>query len=319
MRESELPIDPRIADRREEVHREHRRRWMVRLGVVAGLFGLVALAIAATRSPLLDVDTVEVVGADRTGRHTVLSTVEGLPGTAMLDVDPSAVDEAVSTLPWIASVEVRREWPSTVVIELTERTGVAVVAVDEGTWQTVDADGRVLAEQPDRPAGLVSLMDVVPGQAPGDQLEGVDDLLEVAAAVGPDEVALITGVRTAGEEVILELAPGGVAVLGDTSRLDDKIDATVTLLRSVDDRCMIRIDVRVPGMPTITRDDECAGATPPTTLPPVGVEGLDPGLDPAGIDGTVVEEFVPVTDPGFTETTVATWVDPVAGADGTTG
>jgi cell division protein FtsQ len=298
--DAELPIDPRIADRRDEVHREHRRRWLVRLGVVGALFGLAALGVAATQSPLLDVDTVEVVGADRTGRHTVLATVDDLPGTAMLDVDPAAVSDAVSTLPWIAAVDVRREWPSTVVIELTERTGVAVVAVDEGTWQTVDADGRVLTEQPERPEGLVTLMEVAPGGAPGDRLEGVDELLEVAAAVGPDEVGLITGVRSLGDEVVLELAPGGVAVLGDTSRLADKIEATVTLLRSVDDRCMLRIDVRVPGMPTITRDDTCAGATPPTT-PPVS---LAEGPEVTG------PEVPTVADPAVTATTAATWDDP---------
>jgi cell division protein FtsQ len=319
MAEVDLPIDPRIADRREEVHREHRRRWLVRLGIVAALFAVAALGVAATRSPLLDVDTVEVVGADRTGRHTVLATVDDLPGTAMLDVDPDAVGDAVSELPWVSAVEVRREWPSTVIVELTERTGVAVVAVDERTWQTVDAEGRVLAEQPERPAGLVSLMDVPAGSAPGDRLEGVEELLEVAAAVGPDDVALITGVRSQGDDVLLELAPGGVALLGDTSRLDDKIDATITLLRSVDDRCMLRIDVRVPGMPTITRDDDCAGATPPTTAPlttaPTSV------TDPVAGDPTTAtgDAAVTATTAWAPPTTAATSVPVDPTAVGTTG
>jgi cell division protein FtsQ len=312
--EDELPIDPRIADRREEVHREHRRRWLVRLGIVVGLFLVAALGVAATRSPLLDVDTVEVVGADRTGSDTVLSAVDGLAGSAMLDVDPGAVAASVSALPWVSGVEVRREWPSTVVIELTERTGVAVVAVDDQTWQTIDADGRVLAEQPERPDGMVSLMDVAPGSAPGDRLEGVDELLEVASAVGADEASLITGVRADGDDVLLELAPGGVALLGDTTRLDDKIEATVTLLRSVDDRCMIRIDVRVPAMPTITRDDACAGATPPTTAPPTTLPfdavgdpttAATSSTDPLGTEPTATTAWVPPTtvDPVLGDTT----------------
>ena len=67
------PIDPRIRQRRIAVRREEgRRRLRLLVGVVT-VSGLVVGGWAATRSPLLDVDRVDVVGAARTPRDALVA------------------------------------------------------------------------------------------------------------------------------------------------------------------------------------------------------------------------------------------------------
>src|SRR5690606_29460453 len=190
---------------------------------------------------------------------------DDLPGTPMVDVDTSDVAAAVRELPWVASAEVRREWPGTIVIQVDERTAVAAVAVDDRTWQRIDPEGRGLDERPERPAGLLPLLGVEPGRAPGDRLEGTEALLDLAGRVPAGDVELFAGARRDGDDLLLEVAGGGAVLLGDDRDLDDKVAAAVTLLRQVDTRCLERADVRVPAMPTVRRDEACAGPPPPTT------------------------------------------------------
>jgi cell division protein FtsQ len=291
-------MDPRFADRREEVQRENRRRLALRLGGILGVLVLVGGLIALARSPLFDVDTVEISGADGAGRDAVLQATADLIGTPLIDVDLGDVADDVRSVPWVASVHVERDWPSGIVIEVTERSAVARVAVGE-RWQVIDADGRVLAEVEHPDDELLELVGVQPAASPGDRLESADELLEVAGALTPAVQSRVTGVRVGDTgELELLLDPHGVIRFGDTTQLDDKMLALATLLTRVDDRCIQRIDVRVPAAPTIVRGDRCAGpATTTTTVwtPPV--------TDTTATTGLATATTAPVTTVAATATT----------------
>ncbi len=77
-------------------------------------------------------------------------------GTPLARLDTDEVADRVRALPSVASVDVRRSWPHTLVIEVTERTPVAVVAATDG-FVVLDASGVVFNQVTARPPSVVLL------------------------------------------------------------------------------------------------------------------------------------------------------------------
>lgn len=227
-----------------------------------------AAALGATRSPLLDVDRIEVTGAERTEVPQIVEASGVELGDRMVQLDPGEVEEGVAALPWIDEVRVVRDWPSTVLVDVSERVAVAVVEAASGGLLLVDAEGRLL-EEVDDPGSLVLLEGVPAGAGPGARLEAPDDVLEVAAATGSELADAVAAVVWDDGEAKLRLRGEGMARLGGTEDLEAKLDALATVWAQVDTRCLGLIDVRVPTAPTVTRSGECdpAAATPPASEP----------------------------------------------------
>ena len=145
-------IDPRIRARRILVKRDEDRSRVSRLIIVLGLLAIVAGSVAALRSPLLDVDHLRVVGARRTNPATIAAASGVRRGISMGDVKLSAASQRVATLPWVLHATVKRQWPGTVRIEVTERSPEAEIRRSGGGWLLVDRTGRLLARSPIRQA-----------------------------------------------------------------------------------------------------------------------------------------------------------------------
>ena len=234
---------------------EGRRRLRILLGClgVAAAAGLIA---AAGRSPLFDVDYVDVRGAERTPRGDIVAAGGLDRRPAMLDVDAGRVARAVEALPWVATARVRREWPGTVRLDVTERRPAAVVPAPAGGWAQVDRTGRVLATGPDKPAGLPVIGGVTWPDGPGAVLPAsAAASLRVAAALPAGLRERIADVATlAGGEVELQLVPpGGVVRLGPPVDLQAKLSVLATVLGEADLAGVQVIDVRVPRAPALTR------------------------------------------------------------------
>jgi cell division protein FtsQ len=270
-----LPMDPRIRERRVAVQRRAgRRRLYVLLGLVAVLF-LVAMADAVAHSPLLDVRHVRVRGANHTD-PALIALAAGLRGNrSMIDVNAAAMAARIDRLPWVATARVRREWPSTVRIEITERTAWAVVAEAVPAappaprsglrpaapaptrWGLVDSTGRVLAVAASPPPGLVRLIGVGPAGAPGSQLDSVAGPALAVVAALPDD--LRSRLTTAGPavasptEIDLAMTGAGVVRWGPPDQAGDKVLALRTVLARVDLTDVATVDVRVPLAPVLTR------------------------------------------------------------------
>jgi cell division septal protein FtsQ len=199
-------------------------------------------------------------------------------------------------------VEVRRDWPATIVVELTERRSVAAVAAGEDRWQVIDADGRVVAVVDELPPELVLLADVAPAGGPGERVAGADAHLAVAVAL-PDELRdRMRAVRTSDAgDLLLDLAPEGRARLGAPDDLEQKLAALVVVLDQVDLRCLSVVDVRVPTAPTVRRVEECAA--PPTTTTTLWV---DPSATVPGTATTATTGTAPAT------TTTTVWTAPTS-------
>jgi cell division protein FtsQ len=274
-------VDPRMRSRRIGVRRDAGRRRLKRVGlaltVVAVLLGLAF----ATRTSLLDVERVTVRGADQDRSDEVRAAAGLVPGEALVDVDTDAAAARVEELPWVASAEVVRSWPSTVRVDVTERVPVALVQVSERRAALVDADGWVISvetrtegepagESGDQPAvqpgvpdaadpavpdGTVVVTGVDQRVAAGERLDAeVRDALSVAAATAERMPGAFTAIST---ELDAELTEGGTVRFGSIEDLGDKITAVKTVLSDVDISCLAVLDVRVPGSPALTRNQGC--------------------------------------------------------------
>ncbi len=249
-----VPIDPRIRRRRIEVRRSEGRR---RLRLI--LIGLTIAAVTAgvwfgVRSPLLDVDRLKVVGADRTTAEAVVAAAGVERGRPMVDVEVEAVARAVENLPWVHTASARRLWPATVEVTVTERRPVAVTSADGESWAVLDASGRVLERRSNRPPELMLLEGTGPAPEPGETLVAADGLLDVFAAMSPELAARTAAIAAVdGGQVELRLNPRGTVRLGPPHQLDAKVEAAETMLASVDLRNLAILDVRLPSSPVLTR------------------------------------------------------------------
>jgi len=248
-------IDPRIRLRRIAVRREEgRRRLRVLVGVIT-VSGLLVGGWGATRSPLLDVDGIDVVGASRTPRQDLVDASGIIFGQAMIDVDERAAVERVADLPWVLTASVERRWPDSVVIEVVERNPVAAAPAAGDGWALVDASGQVLAVMASAPSNLVALAGIAPAGPPGSVLGGpAAALLAVASAVPADLRPRVSAVQAGPDAgVELRLQPEGTVRLGPPLQLDEKFRAALTVLGQVDTRALSTLDVRIPESPVLTR------------------------------------------------------------------
>jgi cell division protein FtsQ len=251
-------IDPRIRARRIAVRRAPGRRRLRGLLAAAVVVGAVAVAWIVTRTPLLDVDRIAVVGAERTPPADVVAATGIDVGQPLVDVDSAASARAVDGLPWVASVAVERHWPGTVVVRIEERRPVAIAPAEEGGWAVLAADGQAMEVVAEPPAGLVPLVDVTAVPDDG-QLEADTAAALAVARLLPSSLSgrlLGVGPGTGGD-VELRLDPAGVVRLGGSGDLPAKLVAADAVLTQAPSGCVAVVDVRVPDSPVLTQRPEC--------------------------------------------------------------
>ena len=259
-----LRIDPRLRLRRISVVRGVGRRRLVRIGAVMGLVLAVAAVWGVLRSPLFDVDGLAIEGASRTDPTHIARAANLGATTALVDVDLSAVERDVGLLPWVATAKVRRSWPGTIDIVVTERAPVAVVevlAVAAATvgWNTesvpvalVDAEGRVLDLRARAPLGLPNISGIPSAGIPGSHVDA-PAALAVAAQLPSELAGQVVEIAVRDGERWLVLSEGAEVRLGSADELAEKLVAAATMVSQVDQVGIVVIDVRVPTAPVVRR------------------------------------------------------------------
>lgn len=262
------PVDPRLRARRIEVRRREGRRRLRRLLALLVITLLAAAAWGISRSPLLDVDHIDVSGLRRADLDQVVAASGVTRGDALLDVDLDGAETGISQLGWIESVTASRSWRGTVHLTVVEREPVAVLAVDDGDHWLVDTSGRLI----DRalPTDIAAWPLVRGAKLPAEG-NTVDPTHRRAVQVAEE---LTAGLRTwvsaitidAQGELWIELAaPAGTdfvldqarARLGDGRDLRTQLMAVETILTRVELDCLAVIDARVGSAPVVTRHEGC--------------------------------------------------------------
>jgi cell division protein FtsQ len=242
-----------VRARREAVPKSVRRfseRIRLRLrGPVPWLAGglavvvVAALAWVALATSVLGVREIRVTGSKIAGVERVRNVAGVAEGTPLARVDVDAVRTRVRTLPSVADVVVRRAWPTTLVIDVSERVAVASVAVNGG-YLVLDAAGVVFTTATDRPQGLVLLQVARVGPAePATQAA-----LRVLAALTPAlRSQLRELVADSSTRIRLELTGGRKVLWGDAEESEMKARVATSLLSN----SVRTIDVSAPEVVTV--------------------------------------------------------------------
>jgi len=246
--------DPRIHERRVRVERERgRRRLRILLGTILAA-GLIAGTLAVLHTSLFGARSVLITGAAHTPRGEIIHVTGLYREPPLIDLNTTAMARRLDRLPWVASASVKLDWPSTVAISLTERTPVAASVLPSGRYAVLDASGRVLADERSRPAALAL---VEPSRTPGDPGSSLGasarSLLAAAAALPVSLLPQVDQIAVSRSDgVVVRLAGGREAVVGDDEALAQKFVSLATVLRRVNLTGISGIDLRVPTSPVLT-------------------------------------------------------------------
>lgn len=247
------PIDPRLRARRVAVSEARVRRRHRLLVFVVGLVTIATGAwLLAYRSPLLDVDHVDVRGEGHAEARSLARATGVATGTPLLGVDRAAVRHRVEAQPWVLQATVTRRWPGTLQVTVVERTPVALLG-QGGAATVVDQTGRVLGPAP-RSAVLPHLE--VPVVPVGSRLDPRSRT--VAAVIGdlPERVRreVLRGGVAKGN-LTFTLIDGVTVRWGDPTATRDKARSLQLLLAKADRASIATIDVSVPSAAALTRKD----------------------------------------------------------------
>lgn len=263
----EPEIDPRIKDRRRRVLRAaglRRLRWV--LAVLAVVILIVGFNVTL-RSPLFHVRDVRITGTTYIDPADLDPIVSSLVGTPLAQVDLGDVRQRVEENVWVRTVDVSRDWPRTLHIDIQERRPVAYYPGDDGLIHLVDVDGRVLMTLEGLPTQFVEVGGYANSAGPGE--DAPPELLPTIKVANdlPETLKADTKVvRLAGEGVVLELKAGGFIILGDTTGLKDKLVAALAVRGQCPPGSYRTLDVRVPSRPAVSPKNGCDG-TVDTTKP----------------------------------------------------
>jgi cell division septal protein FtsQ len=228
------------------------------------VFGLTVFALCAvfggyglTRSPILDLDRVQVSGAE----HTSLDAIRDASGldlrTAMTDLDLAGARTAVAALPWVGEVHIARRWPATAVIRVVERVPAASVRTPDGIV-LVDKTARVLERVATAPADLPKLVVVDPPVEPGAVQPHVAELISVAVQLSPELRAWVSSLTVSADgSPQLRLRDDVPVIFGDAVRISEKLIDLATVLTRVDLKDICRIDISVVHNPSVARVPNC--------------------------------------------------------------
>ncbi|WP_228717333.1 cell division protein FtsQ/DivIB [Allosaccharopolyspora coralli] len=201
-----------------------------------------ALVLVAYFTPALSVRSVEVQGATTVPKQQLTERAQVPMGRPMLQVDSDAIVQRLRANPSIASADVSLSWPSTVSIEVTERTP-KLYSMDQGMARLIDGEGVGFTKVRQPPPDLPELR--VRGK---ERDAAVAASLRILEALPPDVRAEVTAVIANGpNNVSLDLVGNRRVEWGSTADSARKAQILPPLLT----RDGTLYDVTTPALPTV--------------------------------------------------------------------
>lgn len=187
------------------------------------------------RSSAFGVQHVTVQGLKLIPESEILKLANGVQGQNLLLFDQEGLSYKVSLHPLVQSVQFQRKLPHTLVIQVTERTPIALVVVPKGVVE-VDAQGTFLRRleswpKTDQPVITgINLADTVgPGQNLGNP--SLTATLNLLVQAPPGLRAQIGELHVdSSQQMTLFLTSGVEVRLGQANDWKDKLDALLQLI-----------------------------------------------------------------------------------------
>lgn len=240
-----------LKSRKAFARRQWRRRWLAWRYLIVGTL-VIALLLggiwAVYFSTWLQVKGTSAHGTMKmTSAKEVVEFAAAPIGEPLATADLEAVQVRVlNGLPMVRSVNVSREWPDKIRVDVTERTPVAVVSIG-GRLRALDETGTVFWSYKKAPAGLPMVNTVT-----GTNSDALREAAAVASALPADLAKKVDHVEvTTVDSISLELRNDKRVVWGSSAQSDTKADVLVALMKAEPD--VARYDVTVPGQPVTSK------------------------------------------------------------------
>ncbi len=236
--------DQLISSRKRFARRRWARRWLAWRRITVAVLALLIVGgavFAVYFSSWLEVEGVEVRGTLDLTSGDIAAAAEVPIGQPLAKVDLEAIERKVMSLGAVRTVDVSRKWPHDVLIEIEERTPVAVVKRGD-LLRNLDAEGVVFGDRRRPPANLPMV------ETSSDV--GTDALREAATVAGALEPAFLATVDhlevESVDQITLVLRDDRIVLWGNAEQSGEKAEVLSALLS----REATVYDVSVPGSPT---------------------------------------------------------------------
>ncbi len=214
--------------------------WAIATGVLLVVGGLAWLVYGTA---VLGMRDVKVVGVQFLTPLQIEQAVAVPIDEPLARVDLDGVRTRVREIPAVDRVVVRRSWPSTLVVEVVERTPMAAVP-QNGQFSLIDRSGVAYRTVAKAPAGLPLVRVDFPGPSDVNTRSALTVLGSLSADLREQVVAVSVATPA---QIRLELRKDRTVVWGDDTQSDTKSQVATSLLKKAGQE----IDVSAPGVVTI--------------------------------------------------------------------
>lgn len=220
-------------------------RARVRRSTVLLLVAVALLAVGtwvAYFSPLLVVREVAVAGQRTVTAEEVVAAAAVPMGAPLARQDVQAIAERTTRIPAVRAAAVTRRWPGTLLVTVSERSGVLAVEQADG-FLLVDGEGIAYDREASPPKGAIRAE-----VDPGDQTL-LREVGRVAAGLPPEFAADVKGLTATGpDQITLRLRSGVEVVWGSANDSPLKALIVAALIKQQPQKT---IDVSSPNNPAV--------------------------------------------------------------------
>ncbi len=272
------------------------------------LFGIVVALLSNTS--MFSVRQVDTYDTEHLTAENIAKLAAIGDGTTLLNVDVSTIEQRLQKNPWVGSVDVVRQYPDTLRLEVHERTPVFYVVMgagsagwlmsEDGVWieplQIEEHSGKSASDAALKQAasmGLTLIYNVPASVSPKPGTSSTDACIASVMAFRNQLSAAfkdhIVSYSAASEDDIACILDSGIEIsMGSPSNIDNKEKVAQSILDEYSGQ-VIYINVRVPSRPTYRRVnskyvDAGSGAT--GTLGNSAIEGQSSGNSSGSTSGS---------------------------------
>ncbi len=275
--------------------------------VVLAIAGIIALTVLSHTSAFA-IESVVATASDHVSEENIIRLADIEEGTTLLNLDTDTITNNIKRNPWVAEVSLDRVFPSTLRINIKERSVKALVIMNSGEVVWCLGDGNVWIEPISVKAGKdeeftsvalataqkmhttlisdspASVSPVAGAAATDDSLLAVNTIIDEFSSDFAKDVVSYSA--PSAESISCTLSSGVTISLGNASDVATKEAIILSLLEKYPDR-LTYINVRVPSNPSYRM---------------VGVDNVQEGSGPfgeSGADSQVAEESEKTAEQGM--------------------
>lgn len=221
------------------------------------------------RSNWFPLETIHIRGLVNIPNQVAIGAMETPKGTNLLAIDPETIRTRLQTLPWIHSVRVKRIFPSTLTVTLSEKSAVGLSRQGE-RLMVLDEYGMPIKTFEKGDPLLLPVITPLPGSHQAEQTVKLLNLLDKQAWI-KDQISEAVG--TPGDGWTLYTRKGVKLLLSNRAeqelsllhRLQKRYKILDLRIRQVELRIANRIAIRPESVPEPPRPDKSDLKRAPTT------------------------------------------------------